>query len=139
MAKKYYDKEINKRTDWGGDESTENLPVSGKSCSKYYIFGGSQCISSQNKSIQDIFSFSYSNHLIIPYTDSDDNTKGFITFSGSSLISFYVFGSGYQSTLTSCPTSITTTVYGGIYISLIHQLYQDNSSKIRCNYFFVVS
>ena len=101
-----------------------NLPVSGKSGSTYYIFGGSQCISSQNESIQNIFSFSYSNHLIIPYTDSDDNTKGFITFSGSSLISFYVFGSGYQSTLTSCPTSITTTVYGGIYISLTNQLYQ---------------
>ena len=66
-----------------------NLPVSGKSGSTYYIFGGSQCISSQNETIQEIFSFTYSNHLIIPYTDSDDNTKGFITFSGSSLISFY--------------------------------------------------
>ena len=29
MAKKVYDEEINKHTDWGGDESTENLPVSG--------------------------------------------------------------------------------------------------------------
>lgn len=29
MANKIYDKEINKHTDWGGDSSTENLPVSG--------------------------------------------------------------------------------------------------------------
>lgn len=29
MAKKVYDEEINKHTNWGGDESTENLPVSG--------------------------------------------------------------------------------------------------------------
>ena len=29
MAKKLYDKEINKSVDWGGDESTNNLPVSG--------------------------------------------------------------------------------------------------------------
>ena len=30
MAKKLYDKEINKSVDWGGDESTDNLPVAGK-------------------------------------------------------------------------------------------------------------
>lgn len=30
MAKKFYDKKIDKTTDWGGDESTNNLPVSGK-------------------------------------------------------------------------------------------------------------
>ena len=29
MSKKYYDEEINKHTDWGGDESTEFLPVKG--------------------------------------------------------------------------------------------------------------
>lgn len=29
MANKVYDKEIDKYTDWGGDETTENLPVSG--------------------------------------------------------------------------------------------------------------
>lgn len=29
MANKVYDKEINKHSDWGGDDSTENLPVSG--------------------------------------------------------------------------------------------------------------
>lgn len=29
MAKKVYDEEINKHTDWGGDENTGNLPVSG--------------------------------------------------------------------------------------------------------------
>ena len=29
MAKKVYDEKINKHTNWGGDESTENLPVSG--------------------------------------------------------------------------------------------------------------
>lgn len=29
MPKKYYDEEINKYTDWGGDESTEFLPVKG--------------------------------------------------------------------------------------------------------------
>lgn len=29
MANKIYDEEINKHTDWGGDSSTENLPVSG--------------------------------------------------------------------------------------------------------------
>ena len=29
MANKVYDKEINKHSDWGGDASTENLPVSG--------------------------------------------------------------------------------------------------------------
>lgn len=29
MAKEYYDKEINKNTDWGGDESTGYLPVRG--------------------------------------------------------------------------------------------------------------
>ena len=29
MAKKVYAEEINKKTDWGGDESTNNLPVSG--------------------------------------------------------------------------------------------------------------
>ena len=29
MAKKVYDEEINKHTNWGGDESTGNLPVSG--------------------------------------------------------------------------------------------------------------
>ena len=30
MAKKYYDEKITLNTDWGGDESTGNLPVSGK-------------------------------------------------------------------------------------------------------------
>lgn len=30
MAKKYYDDPINKYVDWGGDESTQNLPVTGK-------------------------------------------------------------------------------------------------------------
>ena len=29
MANKVYDKEINRHSDWGGDDSTENLPVSG--------------------------------------------------------------------------------------------------------------
>ena len=29
MPKKYYDEEINKHIDWGGDESTEFLPVKG--------------------------------------------------------------------------------------------------------------
>ena len=29
MARKFYDKEINKNTDWGGDSSTEDLPVLG--------------------------------------------------------------------------------------------------------------
>ena len=29
MSKKYYNEEINKHTDWGGDESTEYLPVKG--------------------------------------------------------------------------------------------------------------
>lgn len=29
MAKKYWDEEINKHQDWGGDASTENLPVLG--------------------------------------------------------------------------------------------------------------
>lgn len=29
MAKNFYDKEINKKVDWGGDESTEQLPVKG--------------------------------------------------------------------------------------------------------------
>ena len=29
MANKIYDEEINKHTDWGGDSSTGNLPVSG--------------------------------------------------------------------------------------------------------------
>ena len=29
MAKKYYDKEIDKNTDWGGDESTGDIPVLG--------------------------------------------------------------------------------------------------------------
>jgi hypothetical protein len=30
MASKYYDQEINRNTDWGGDESTGGLPVTGK-------------------------------------------------------------------------------------------------------------
>lgn len=30
MAKEYYDKEIDKHTDWGGDESTGGIPVNGK-------------------------------------------------------------------------------------------------------------
>lgn len=30
MAKKVYDEPINERTDWGGDNSTGNLPVSGR-------------------------------------------------------------------------------------------------------------
>ena len=29
MAKKIYDKKIDKNTDWGGDASTGNLPVAG--------------------------------------------------------------------------------------------------------------
>ena len=29
MENKVYDGEINKQTDWGGDESTGNLPVAG--------------------------------------------------------------------------------------------------------------
>ena len=30
MANKIYDEEINKNTDWGGDSTTGNLPVSGR-------------------------------------------------------------------------------------------------------------
>ena len=29
MAEEYYDKPINKHTDWGGDSSTNNMPVTG--------------------------------------------------------------------------------------------------------------
>ena len=34
MAKEYYDGDITLKTDWGGDESTGNLPVTGKSVQK---------------------------------------------------------------------------------------------------------
>ena len=35
MAKEIWDKDITKYTDWGGDESTEGLPVSGRIVQKF--------------------------------------------------------------------------------------------------------
>ena len=35
MAKKLFDGEIDNRTDWGGDETTGGLPVSGRAVQKF--------------------------------------------------------------------------------------------------------
>ena len=35
MAIKLYEKDINKNVDWGGDESTNGLPVSGEKIQKF--------------------------------------------------------------------------------------------------------
>lgn len=63
MAKKVYDGEINKHTDWGGDESTENLPVSGKSVQEF--------IKNTLNGKMGVFHYDESNNRYIVFADNE--------------------------------------------------------------------
>ena len=63
MANKIYDKEINKYTDWGGDSSTENLPVSGARVQEF--------IKKTLEGKMGIFHYDETNNRYLVFADSD--------------------------------------------------------------------
>lgn len=63
MANKIYDKEINKYTDWGGDSSTENLPVSGARVQEF--------IKKTLEGKMGIFYYDETNNRYLVFADSD--------------------------------------------------------------------
>lgn len=63
MANKIYDKEINKYTDWGGDSSTENLPVSGARVQEF--------IKKTLDGKMGIFHYDETNNRYLVFADSD--------------------------------------------------------------------
>ena len=63
MANKIYDKEINKYTDWGGDSSTENLPVSGARIQEF--------IKKTLEGKMGIFHYDETNNRYLVFADSD--------------------------------------------------------------------
>ena len=63
MANKIYDKEINKYTDWGGDSSTENLPVSGTRIQEF--------IKKTLEGKMGIFHYDETNNRYLVFADSD--------------------------------------------------------------------
>lgn len=63
MANKIYDKEINKYTDWGGDSSTENLPVSGTRVQEF--------IKKTLEGKMGIFHYDETNNRYLVFADSD--------------------------------------------------------------------
>ena len=63
MANKIYDKEINKYTDWGGDSSTENLPVSGARVQEF--------IKKAFEGKMGLFHYDETNNRYLVFADSD--------------------------------------------------------------------
>lgn len=63
MANKIYDKEINKYTDWGGDSSTENLPVSGARVQEF--------IKKTLEGKMGLFHYDETNNRYLVFADSD--------------------------------------------------------------------
>lgn len=63
MANKIYDKEINKYTDWGGDNSTENLPVSGARVQEF--------IKKTLEGKMGLFHYDETNNRYLVFADSD--------------------------------------------------------------------
>lgn len=63
MANKIYDKEINKYTDWGGDSSTENLPVSGARVQEF--------IKKTLEGKMGVFHYDETNNRYLVFADSD--------------------------------------------------------------------
>lgn len=63
MANKIYDKEINKYTDWGGDSSTDNLPVSGARVQEF--------IKKTLEGKMGIFHYDETNNRYLVFADSD--------------------------------------------------------------------
>lgn len=63
MAKKYYDKKIDKTTDWGGDESTGNLPVVGSRVQEF--------IKDTLESKMGVFHYDTTNNRYICFADAE--------------------------------------------------------------------
>lgn len=63
MAKKIYDEKINKSQDWGGDESTGNLPVAGNRVQEF--------IKEQLNSKAGVFYYDTANNRYIVFADSE--------------------------------------------------------------------
>lgn len=63
MAKKIYDEKINKSQDWGGDESTGNLPVAGNRVQEF--------IKEQLNSKAGVFHYDTANNRYIVFADKD--------------------------------------------------------------------
>ncbi|MGN1028844.1 MAG: hypothetical protein ACI4P7_01995, partial [Bacilli bacterium] len=63
MSKKVYDGEINKNTDWGGDSTTGNLPVSGRRVQEF--------IKKTLNEKMGVFHYDESNNRYLVFADSD--------------------------------------------------------------------
>ena len=69
MAKKVYDKKIDKRQDWGGDDSTGNLPVAGNRVQEF--------IKEQLDTKAGVFHYDTANNRYIVFADSDSQDAYF--------------------------------------------------------------
>lgn len=69
MAKKVYDKKIDKRQDWGGDESTGNLPVAGNRVQEF--------IKEQLNSKAGVFHYDTANNRYIVFADEENQDAYF--------------------------------------------------------------
>lgn len=67
MAKKVWDEEIDKTVDWGGDNSTENLPVAGRRVQEF--------IKNQLNSKMGVFYYDTANNRYIVFADADSRDK----------------------------------------------------------------
>lgn len=69
MAKKVYDKKIDKRQDWGGDESTDGLPVAGNRIQEF--------IKEQLNSKAGVFHYDTANNRYIVFADEESQDAYF--------------------------------------------------------------
>ena len=78
MAKKVYDEKISKSTDWGGDESTSNLPVAGSRVQEF--------IKEQLNSKAGVFHYDTTNNRYIVFSDVENRDAYLADPSQTSLI-----------------------------------------------------
>ena len=78
MAKKYWDEEINKHQDWGGDASTENLPVLGSRVQQF--------IKTQLEGKGGNFYYDATNNRYLVFADEENRDKYLQTLDTSLII-----------------------------------------------------
>ena len=100
MAKKYWDEEINKHQDWGGDASTENLPVLGSRVQQF--------IKTQLEGKGGNFYYDASNNRYLVFADEENRDKYLQTLDTSLIIGTFdaPFNFSAQINLISKPNNI---------------------------------